>query len=507
MTFADPIFEPGRRHLAEEEEKEALEGPQEMEEEAPSEAETSDGESSNDSGFAVNAKAFEKKRPKTAAPSAPSRKPSAAAAAPVSSQAPSTPTPAVKAKTGEKVEEKAISRGSAAYAALADWFTPLAYWQGNVRSKDVDQKVNKVVEASAALGGMSSPEAVDLVSKLTKLSQTVTRQTEVMDLVALFRNDTTSATEHVKGIEGHTMETLSSFPSDCITAMLTEIGRAIIEARCWVIRISPDEACGASGSVPVDFDAKFFFSFMSLDGPKTSGLTFTNLRSQGCSMDQAAFLQLQCALLHHWVDKFKTLSEDGTVKLLATIPSELHGPELIRTDVLFHNLDLLCSVSGPGHAEKIRRAILWRNLWTKAIGLSKRSMDEKEASQKLETSAKHVASLTALLSQAGEYETKAEQVQPILAAARACCRAFDVHNACKDIVDEDVKAKCSSLDDNLEACGVVMKDRFGNTSYASTFFQSLFMDSKDPFPFPETEEFDSKILLRELIIEGRLVAA
>lgn len=147
------------------------------------------------------------------------------------------------------------------------------------------------------------------------------------------------------------------------------------------------EACGASGPLPMDFDAKFFFSFMKLtDVGTSSGLSFSNLCSKGCSLDQTGFLQLQCALLHHWVDKFKTLSEDGTVSLLATLPRELHGPELIRTDGLCYNLGLLYTVSGPcgynaicdmlstfefsccpivvsmslpGHAAKTRRAILW----------------------------------------------------------------------------------------------------------------------------------------------------
>ena len=99
----------------------------------------------------------------------------------------------------------------------------------------------------------------------------------------------------------------------------------------------------------MDFDAKFFFSFMRLGCAETSsGLSFTNLCSKGCSLDQAAFLQLQCALLHHWVDKFKTLSEDGTFHLLATLPTELHVAELIRTDVLCYNLVLLCTVLGLG---------------------------------------------------------------------------------------------------------------------------------------------------------------
>ena len=95
------------------------------------------------------------------------------------------------------------------------------------------------------------------------------------------------------------------------------------------------EACGASSPLPMDFDAKFFFSFMKLGGVETLGLTFTNLRLKGCSLDQAAFLQLQCALLHHWVDKFKTLSEGGTFNLLDTLPNELHGSELIRSVLQF----------------------------------------------------------------------------------------------------------------------------------------------------------------------------
>ena len=146
-----------------------------------------------------------------------------------------------------------------------------------------------------------------------------------------------------------------------------------------------------------------------------------------------------------------------------------------------------------------------RNLWSKAIGLSKPSMDEKDACKKLETSANQVTKLTGLLDQAGEYGTKAEQVQPILAAARACCRAVDVHTACKGITDPDAKAKCETLDESLEGCALVMKDKFGNTAYASTFFQSLFKDSENPYLFPTNDEFDSNVLLRELIIEGRLV--
>ena len=209
-----------------------------MEEDPASDAGTSDGESSADSGFGVNAKAHACKRPKTTPiSSAPSRRGSAAATVAATAPAPPAPSAAAKLKTSEKTEEKAISRASAAHTALADWFTPLAYWQGSLRPKDVDTKVNKVVEASAALQGISSDEAVDLTSKLTKLSQIVTRQTEVMDHVALFRNDNTSATEHVKAIEGHTVDTLCGFPSDCLTAMMTEIGRAIIEARCKVIQI------------------------------------------------------------------------------------------------------------------------------------------------------------------------------------------------------------------------------------------------------------------------------
>ena len=132
-------------------------------------------------------------------------------------------------------------------------------------------------------------------------------------------------------------------------------------------------------------------------------------------------------------------------------------------------------------------------------------MDEKDACKKLETSANQVTKLTGLLDQAGEYGTKAEQVQPILAAARACCRAVDVHTACKGITDPDAKAKCETLDESLEGCALVMKDKFGNTAYASTFFQSLFKDSENPYLFPTNDEFDSNVLLRELIIEGRLV--
>ena len=218
--------------MAEEEEREALEGPQEEEEEPASDAGASDAESSDDSSFGLNAKALASKRQKTAPlASATSRRASTAPSVPATAPAPPTPSAVAKPKSGDKADEKAISRASAAHAALADWFTPLAYWQGSLRSKDVDTKVNKVVEASAALQGISSDEAVDLTSKLTKLSQLVAQQTEVMDQVALFRNDTTSATEHVKAIEEHTMDTLCKFPSDCLTAMMTDIGRAIIEAR------------------------------------------------------------------------------------------------------------------------------------------------------------------------------------------------------------------------------------------------------------------------------------
>lgn len=212
-----------------------------MEDEPPSDAGNSDDESSEDSGFALNGKEPASKRPKTAPlPSATSRRASTAPSVPATAPpAPSAPNAVGKPKTGDKTEEKAVSRASTAHSALAEWFTPLAYWQGSLKSKDVDSKVNKVVEACEALQGISSDDAKELVSKLTKLSQVVTRQTEVMDQVALFRNDTTSATEHVKAIEGHTLDTLCSFPSDCLTAMMTDIGRAIIEARWKVIRISP----------------------------------------------------------------------------------------------------------------------------------------------------------------------------------------------------------------------------------------------------------------------------
>ena len=74
------------------------------------------------------------------------------------------------------------------------------------------------------------------------------------------------------------------------------------------------------------------------------------------------------------------------------------------------------------------------------------------------------------------------------------------------MTEPDAMAKCETLKASLGACSLGRKEKFGTTAFASDFFQSIFKeDSESPFLFPTNEEFDWNILLRELIIEGRLV--
>lgn len=111
-------------------------------------------------------------------------------------------------------------------------FSPLALWQGSQKEKDCEVKMKKAMEVCDALA--NDPAADDHSKKLAeKLESESLQISQVMQLLSLFKQiiediKPTGNAERLETDES-TANMMCDLPQDCITAMLTQLGRSLCE--------------------------------------------------------------------------------------------------------------------------------------------------------------------------------------------------------------------------------------------------------------------------------------
>ena len=201
--------------------KAALEQPLEMEDGEVLSEKASDSDSS-DNDFGLN-----KPAPASSKPAAPKTR--------VSGKRSQSQKGGPAASEKDPKLEKALSRASTSLAALEDWFSPLSYWQASLKGKDCESKINKAIEAAAALDAYPQDNgATDLSNKLKKVAERVASQVETLDQLSVLRQEGCKAMKEVQTIESVLVSSLAEFPADCMSSVVTDWGKAIIQAR-WIM--------------------------------------------------------------------------------------------------------------------------------------------------------------------------------------------------------------------------------------------------------------------------------
>lgn len=136
-----------------------------------------------------------------------------------------------KAETGEKNDDANAKVIAKANALLDFWgkFDAAAFWAGSVKAKDLDNKLNKSFDIVAEMESMDISTDEKAVQK--KLSETASATSPILDLFP-------AIVEQIKQFNANSelpqfsvvqMKLLVGLPSDCLNAILTDLGRKLTE--------------------------------------------------------------------------------------------------------------------------------------------------------------------------------------------------------------------------------------------------------------------------------------
>lgn len=122
---------------------------------------------------------------------------------------------------------KLISQAKTLAGAL-EVITPLAYWQRAVKPKDCETKIEKSYDVIAALEVAESEEARALANQLKEMAEGVLKFIETIGLFQyqLFEEDWT---DQAQECDASSLERLCLLPADCLNAILSDIGRKLVE--------------------------------------------------------------------------------------------------------------------------------------------------------------------------------------------------------------------------------------------------------------------------------------
>ena len=111
---------------------------------------------------------------------------------------------------------------------------PLAVWQGSMKEKDVDAKLNKGLGIAGQISSSleASDECKSLGSKLEKSAEEITETLGVLSTMKTKINAISGdGNATALACEESVLNKVISLPSDCLTAMLTAAGKNLAEVR------------------------------------------------------------------------------------------------------------------------------------------------------------------------------------------------------------------------------------------------------------------------------------
>ena len=170
-------------------------------EEMPSEAES---DASSGSGFfgVKHAKPVKEKQPD--ARTAPSRGP-------------------VKPEAEEKKHEKLLAKAKSTLSTL-EALSPMAIWQGTVKEKDIGSRLEKAGQVITSLEKDGRDDAKSLIADLQ--TSMMAAETHVQLLCTDMAYD---SLDELDKILPHVVDKVAKMPSDCLNAIMSDIGKKVIQ--------------------------------------------------------------------------------------------------------------------------------------------------------------------------------------------------------------------------------------------------------------------------------------
>lgn len=157
-----------------------------------------------------------------------------------SASAKAKPTDSTTKKTSDGKAAKVMSQAKTILGAL-EAITPLAYWQRTVKPKDSEAKIEKAFDLATALAEMPDDEAKALGKELQTKGEATLNSIETLNLVPTQDSEAGpgSVMEKVSKFEAGNLDKLCLLPADCLNAVLSDVGRKLLEQHVLGNRILP----------------------------------------------------------------------------------------------------------------------------------------------------------------------------------------------------------------------------------------------------------------------------
>ena len=143
-----------------------------------------------------------------------------------------------KDSTGEKLQ-KLLGRAKSAVSSLES-IVPLHVWQGSVKVKDLQSRMSKASEVAHKLDSQEFGE--EAKSKSLELLNQVETQEKLLDFFGSIDFEDSMCNTLPK-IDGSLLDMFASLPADCLTAVLSDVGRKILEDRTSHVSMRPTSLC------------------------------------------------------------------------------------------------------------------------------------------------------------------------------------------------------------------------------------------------------------------------
>lgn len=132
-------------------------------------------------------------------------------------------TPASSAPLTAGKLEKTMSKGSACMGSLSA-ITPLSIWQGSIKIKDCEARTRKALQVAESLEKDSSAEAKQMAENLKTFVETIEDFMEIL-CIDMVEGMADAIQKYTPGF----LDRFCKLPADCISAVLNDVGRKIIE--------------------------------------------------------------------------------------------------------------------------------------------------------------------------------------------------------------------------------------------------------------------------------------
>eukprot|EP00439_Symbiodinium_sp_Y106_P059419 s3934_g8.t1 len=214
-----------------------------------------------------------------------------------------------KQMSTEKIQ-RTLDAGQAALRALKS-MTPVQYWSGGAKEKDLQTKVGKALSSCTALESLeTNKDATSLREELQNLVETTNSWSEILDKFRL------SDPLMVLQIQTEDVAKLAKqIPVDAVAAVVTEIARKLVEASCLVRDLWRTQLQSAQ-SHNTAMATKAFFRFIALadlDQPGLSLFALHRTEDKVSGLDEKSLLRIQGNIFNIWLNSTKTSAEIVTM--------------------------------------------------------------------------------------------------------------------------------------------------------------------------------------------------